>query len=500
MAVAARPSALPQALYRAAEVREIDRRAIREHGLSGYSLMCAAGEAAFSVLRARWPTSRRLVVVCGAGNNAGDGYVVARLARQSGWNVEVLYLRAPDALEDDALIAAREALMVGVNCQPFSNLRLTSDCVLVDALFGIGLQRPVKDEWAAVIQAINTYSDRVLALDVPSGLCPDRGTELGVAVRACATVSFIALKQGLCTGRGPDRCGTIHYADLGVPSEWYSDLPVSAWRYNGEDLERLLPRRPRDAHKGQFGHALIVGGDRGMVGAVRMAGEAAARCGAGLVSVATRTEHAPWLSLSRPEIMAHGVESATDLEPLLNKASVVAIGPGLGQDAWGKQLLDRVIDCDLPLVLDADALNLLAQHPRRRHNWVLTPHSGEAARLLKCKVAQIEGDRYRAVAELQRRYGGVVILKGTGSLLQVERSTPLVNCSGNPGMASGGMGDVLTGIIAALRAQGLEAAAATRVAMFVHGRAADVAARSGERGLLASDLFQPLRGLVNPCV
>jgi len=274
-------------------------------------------------------------------------------------------------------------------------------------------------------------------------------------------------------------------------------MTLSATPLTDDMLRAWLPPRPRASHKGDYGHVLVVGGDHGMAGAVRLAGEAAARVGSGLVSVATRLDHAAVIAAARPELMCHGVECARDLCVLLQRASVVAIGPGLGQSAWARELLAALLQTHSPLVVDADALNLLAQEPTRRDHWILTPHPGEAARLLDMTTGQIQADRLYAVQALQQRYGGVCVLKGAGSLVCASGSIAICE-AGNPGMASGGMGDVLTGIIAGLLAQGLSLVDAACAGVYIHAKAGDRAAQEGERGLLASDLMPHLRQLVNP--
>ena len=257
--------------------------------------------------------------------------------------------------------------------------------------------------------------------------------------------------------------------------------------------------RQRNAHKGEFGHVLIVGGDSGFIGAARMAAEAAARVGAGLVSVATRAAHAPIMSVMRPEIMAHGVETLNELMPLLKRANAVAIGPGLGQSDWARLLLGRVLECELPLVIDADALNLLATDRRFSAQWVLTPHPGEAARLLDADSRDIQADRYQSATRLQEQFKGPVVLKGNGTVVADTEGQLSVCQAGNPGMASGGMGDVLTGVIAGLIAQGLTLDIAAKLGVCLHATAADRAVEvAGERGLLATDLMPHLRMLVNP--
>lgn len=262
-----------------------------------------------------------------------------------------------------------------------------------------------------------------------------------------------------------------------------------------ENILKLLPKREKDASKGDFGHALIIGGDYGMAGAVRMAGEACARVGAGLTSVVSHEDHVASIITERPELMAHGEK---DLHDLLKKANVIAIGPGLGTGEWGQQLLATVLATDLPIIMDADALNLLAQQKTKIANWILTPHPGEASRLLACSIDDIQQDRTKAAKALQKTYGGVVVLKGAGTVVCGENHPIFINTTGNPGMASGGMGDVLTGVITGFVAQGLHLYDAACLGVYCHGKAGDLAAEKGERGLLATDVIAHLRDVVNP--
>lgn len=492
------PSFPEQPLYRAADVREADRRAIREHGIAGYELMGRAAAAALRALRAHWPRARRIRVICGAGNNAGDGYELARLACAAGLDARVAWLRDPDALHGDAAIAHSAASAAGVPLAAFDPGALADAELIVDALLGTGLDRPLEAEWAAAVTAIDVADRPVLSLDIPSGLHADTGAVLGCAVHADLTVTFIAPKLGLYTGAGPDHAGQVELADLDVPGAVFRDLPVPAWRLGAEDLPHWLPEpRPRSAHKGRFGHVLVVGGQPGMGGAARLSAEAAARCGAGLVTIATHPQHAAVLNLDRPELMCAGVAGAADLRPLLARATQVVVGPGLGRGDWARGLLAVLWDTGLPLAVDADALNLLAENPLRRDDWILTPHPGEAARLLGTTAAAVQADRPAAVAALQSRYGGVVVLKGAGTLIH-DGHCCRVCTAGNPGMASGGMGDVLAGVIAGVRAQGQDATAAATAGVLLHGLAGDAAARTGgERGLLAGDLLPEIRHLVN---
>ncbi len=489
---------LPRSLYTAEGVRRLDREAIDGCGIAGIALMERAGAAAFAVLRAEWPGARRLAVVCGAGNNGGDGYVVARLAHAAGLSVTVLECAERGRLEGDARNAAEAATAAGVVARAFDAAILPGHDVIVDALLGTGLAREVGGDLAHAIGAINASAIPVLAIDLPSGIEADTGRILGCAVVAAITVTFIGVKQGLLTGAGPDHCGALYFDDLGVPEAVYGAVPPSAERLEPARWSSWLRARPRSAHKGHFGHVLVVGGEAGYAGAVRMAAEAALRIGAGLVSLATRAAHAASVGMSRPEIMCHPLEDPCALGELLEKASVVAIGPGLGRSPWACTLFAHALDSGRPLCIDADGLQLLADDPLYREDWVLTPHPGEAARLLGVDAREVQANRFEAARALRRRYGGVVVVKGTGTLV-CDRAGRLALCdAGNPGMASGGMGDVLTGVIAGLIAQGLPLDEAAALGVCLHAMAGDRAARAGQRGTLAMDLMPHLRALVNP--
>lgn len=487
---------LPHSLYTANQTRELDRCTIERFGLPGFELMQQAGQAAFVLLCQRWPLARQIAVVCGSGNNGGDGVVLARLAHAQGLAVDLFMVGDVERLHGEAL-QAWQTLPEGLVAQPLPPV-LSGYDVIVDALLGTGLQGEVRQPWRAAIETINRAATPVLALDIPSGLDADSGTVLGVAVRAGVTISFIGLNQGLFTGDGPSMAGEVFFAGLGVPGEAYQCVIPTAERFRFADYQGLFAPRRRSAHKGDFGHVLVVGGDEGMAGACRLAAEAALRCGAGLVSVATRRVHAPMISAQRPEIMSRAVEQVEDLPSLLERATVLVIGPGLGQGSWGREMMSAICGVAKPAVIDADGLNLLAQSPVYREDWVLTPHPAEAARLLGSTTGRVQADRFVAVRQLQQRYGGAVVLKGAGSLVCDGGRSIGVSVEGNPGMASAGMGDVLSGVIGALLAQGMAVGQAARVGVALHAAAADRAAASGERGLLASDLMPCLRTLVNP--
>lgn len=491
-------SQLPADIYSVAGVREIDRSAIEDHGIPGYALMARAGAAAVRAALERFPDARRWQVVCGAGNNGGDGYVVARLAAQEGIVVSVIALVDPESLGGDAAKAYADFAAEGGIVMPWAGALDSEADLLVDAILGSGLEREVTGEFARAVAAINAPQAPVMSLDIPTGLHGDTGAVQGCAVRADMTVTFVGLKAGLFLGEASRYRGDLVFAGLDIPRDFHAHVTPVFSRIDDAQLRHWLPRRPRAAHKGDFGHVLVVGGGQGMPGAVRLCGEAALRGGAGLVSVATHPSHAALIAATRPEIMPHAVSGPDDLAPLLERADVVAFGPGLGQDDWAQSLHEALAADTRPCVWDADALNLLGCRPARHDKRIITPHPGEAARLLGVDTSSIQADRPAAVLGLAERYGGVAVLKGAGTLVRATDGLPAICTSGNPGMAVAGMGDVLTGLIAALLAQGVPLAAAAAVGVEAHARAGDRAARAGERGMLASDLLAELRAVLNP--
>jgi len=489
---------LPTSLYSAAQVRALDAHAIDTLGVPGYTLMKRAGEAALRYLRTRFPTAHSIAIVCGGGNNGGDGYVLARFAQAAGLTVSVLAAVPAEALKGDAKQAYLDFTASGGRVRPFAAALLLEGDVVVDALLGTGLAAAVRAEAAEVIRALNASERAIFALDVPSGLDSDRGVALGAAVRATGTVCFVALKTGLFVGDGPDFAGTIFFDDLEIAAPATDEFRPRLTRIVETEVARALPPRERAANKGSFGRVLIVGSGIGMPGATRLAGEACLRVGAGLVTVAVAPENVAAIAAGRPELICLPLANDHDLIDALARADVVAIGPGLGRSAWAQAALRRVFECDKPLVVDADALNLLAGARRKRADWILTPHPGEAARLLDLTADAVQQDRLAALGALVERYGGTVVLKGAGTLVETAGSIPGLCERGNPGMATPGAGDVLTGAIAGILAQCKDAALAARAGVWVHAMAGDSAARNGgQRGLVASDIAHELRTWVN---
>ena len=465
-----------------------------------YDLMEQAGAALDAHLQRHWPQLRLLWVCCGQGNNGGDGYVLARLAQARGVLVRLFALGPPKA-GSEAEQACRRWLAAGGKIHPFpaeSEFAAERPDLLVDALLGIGPESELGGAVVAWIDDINRRRLPVLAVDLPSGLHALTGASLGVAVRASQTLCLVGWKPGLLTGQGPELAGQLTLCTLGAEAGLDEPESPLLQRADYRRAQIWLTPRHRSAHKGDCGRLLLLGGGPGMPGAIRLAAEAALRSGAGLVKVVTWGAHQASLLAGRPELMCQeSPRSPTEQAALAAWASVRVLGPGLGLGAWSRSLWQQQLALPGPLVLDADGLNLLAESPCRRDDWILTPHPGEAARLLGCTVAEVEQDRLHSVRQLQQRYGGVVLLKGAGTLV-CDGELVLICQEGNPGMASGGMGDLLSGIIGALWAQGLPQAEAAWVGVCVHGEAGDLAADAGERGMLASDLLPFIRRLVNP--
>jgi ADP-dependent NAD(P)H-hydrate dehydratase / NAD(P)H-hydrate epimerase len=488
----------PSELYSAAQVRSLDAYAI-EHGTDGYTLMRRAGEAALRAIRSRWPTALRMVVVTGSGNNGGDGYVLARFAQAAGLSVVVLTAASAQRLRGDALRAYEDFRASGGRVLAYEPKLLAASDVIVDALLGTGLHAPVRPELAQAIEAINASGRPVFSLDLPSGLDADSGAVLGAAIGADCTISFVALKTGLFLGAGPDHAGRLIFDDLAiVPPDEARFRPLLLRLGEGE-IARALPRRRREANKGDFGRVLIVGGGVGMPGAMRLAGESCLRVGAGLVTVATAAGNVNAIAAGRPELIVHGIDDATALAPLLESAQVVAIGPGLGQSSWASALLEATLSCGKPLIIDADALNLLAKSGRAAPGGsVLTPHPGEAARLLGSQASAIQSDRLSALRQLQQRHPeSVVVLKGAGTLIGAEGRIPGICERGNAAMAAPGMGDVLTGAIAGILAQCRDPWHAACAGVLAHALAGDDLARERSRGILALELAEALSRWVN---
>lgn len=469
-------------LYDKKSIVAIEQLALTNFNISSIYLAEKAVAACIDQLLKNFPTAKKIAVFCGMGNNANDGLKIAAKLQSMGLLVQII--KALDWTKD---------------------LQLDAD-VIVDALFGIGINRNITGVWEQIINQINNSRIPVLSVDIPSGLDPDTGQVLGVAVKARITITFIGLKKGLFTGKGREYSGEIKFNNLGLPLEAYDNVICNAVRLTDNDFNNILPKRLAFAHKGNFGKLLILGGKDGMQGAAWLSGMAALRAGSGIVYVLSNSHEQATFNNLCPEIQWHNFSEIKQLKELLSKSTVVLLGPGLGNDKYSKIFFDEVMQTDLPLILDADGLNILSEkfnnNFKIRKNWVLTPHVAEAAKLLKTDVATVDADRFAAVEELSRKFKATVILKGSGTLIkfyQKDREhSPVYLCDlGNPGMATAGMGDILAGIVAALIAQKLNLKNASTLGVFVHALAGDLAAKNGQIGMLASDLLWFIRKIIN---
>jgi hydroxyethylthiazole kinase-like uncharacterized protein yjeF len=491
-------------LYTAAQVRGIDHRAIHELGIAGYELMCRAGEAVVKAACEAFPSAERWLILCGPGNNGGDGYVVARLAAASGIDVDVCSLIDVRQLKGDAARAYADWFETGGELLPWPMPAKVSYDLALDALLGTGIDREVKGEFRAAIQWLNQLECPRLAIDIASGLNADTGCVMGCAVNADASVSFVGRKRGMYTADGPDHCGPVTFDSLGVPALAAQGFEKEAGiLLSSGCLTEFVKPRLKNSHKGHFGHVFAVGGHRGMSGAIRLCGEAALRSGAGLVTLVTDSAHASILNLDRPELMIRAIEDDRECLPTLGAGDVIALGPGLGTDDWSESVFEQSLHAAESMVVDADALNLLARRSAEtalnRERWILTPHPAEAARLLQCETGEIQRDRVAAATRLARRYQAVVVLKGCGSVVAAPSGDYAICPLGNPGLASAGSGDVLTGIIAALLAQRLDCFEAACAGVTAHAMSADFAAEDvGQMSLIAGDIIDYLPEVFRP--
>jgi len=476
-------------LLNSAQSRALDQHVITA-GTSGFELMTRAADALFQVIQKESPRAKSFVVFTGAGDNAGDGYLLASMLHAAQETVRVVQLKPGDDLQGEARAACEKAQLAGVPMGSWDQAADIDEDVVVDALLGTGASRPPEGDWAEAIRQINASSATVYAVDVPTGLMADTGGASEATVQADHTVSFIARKRGLSTGDGPDYSGEQHFDALGMQEDSLS-FPSEelAEKLQWDECSARLPTRRLNTHKGEHGHVWVIGGSPGFAGAAELCARAALRCGVGRVSQAGPTE----TFVGWPEVMRHAVTGRRDLRQMLQHNDILAVGPGLGRSDWAREMLAAVLEFPNPLILDADALRLLAAEPSQREDWVLTPHPGEAAALLDISTKEVQQDRFLAARTLQQRYGGTVVLKGCGSLIDNGKD-PVGACAhGHSGMATAGMGDVLTGIIAALMGQGLSSYDAVCIGVCLHGVAAEDAAQDGWRGMTAGDLLPHLR-------
>ena len=494
----ANPSALAP-VYRVGELREIEATA------AGLPLMERAGAAAAEVARGMaGERGGSVLVLAGPGNNGGDALVVARILRAAFFDVAVVLRGDAAKLPADAAAAHRAFVAAGGATVSDYPERFNGS-LLVDGLFGIGLARPLAAADAALVERANASGVPILALDIPSGINAETGVAMGAAIRARATATFIALKPGLLTGEAIDFCGELSVHALGLDPE--ATTPAHGHRLDWKTLAATLPpvlaRRTRNVHKGTFGTLGILGGAEGMTGAPLLAGRAALHAGAGKVLVGFVDDAHPAIDWGQPELMLRRAADVVDAAP-----DALVCGPGLGTRQTSKTIVAQAVASASPLVLDADALNAIAADSTlsaavatRRAPTVATPHPAEAARLLGTTVADIQKDRLAAAQAIAAKLNAAVVVKGAGSVLAYPDGNWDINASGNPALSSAGTGDVLSGFVGAMLAQRIDAVAALRIAVCVHGAAADacIAAGAGPLGLVAGELIPMARRLLNAC-
>ena len=482
--------------YSSQQVKDHEGSAIRECGENLYKLMQRAGESAFR----SWQSfnAQQTLVLVGNGNNAGDGYEVAKLIMKADRHVVVCAVNSDKTLNGDAQKARQNWIESGGEVSDFSH-ELVNDCdVIIDALLGTGLENNVRDSFVEIINAANQSGKPILSIDVPSGINADTGRPQGTAIQATKTITFVGIKQGLTTAAGKQYVGELLFDDLGIAQQ-FMKLAIPSARIININSFQALASRDISSHKGSHGKLLCIGGNKGTSGAIRLSSEAALRAGAGMVKVYTHETSIVPVSQGRPELMI----TSHDLESALEWATCVIIGPGLGQDDWAKEAFNKVLQyCNinnLPLVMDADALNLLAKQSSfsELNNCILTPHPAEASRLLGLSTSDIESNRFWHTRQCAINYKATCILKGAGTI--IDNSEDAWVCEdGNPALAVGGSGDVLTGVIGALLAQGLSSDEAACYGVTLHAKAGDMASnKDGQRGMLASDLFDYVRALIN---
>ncbi|RDV83254.1 NAD(P)H-hydrate dehydratase [Ammonifex thiophilus] len=505
-------------LVTAAEMREIDRRAMEEYGIPSIVLMENAGRWVAQVVASRLGrvAGKRVVVLCGRGNNGGDGLVAARHLWQQGAQVKVFLAAEPESLRGDALTNATIWRRLGQDFYPLLSptgpqafkLAIARADAVIDALYGTGFRGELPPEIRPVVEALNASGRFVVAVDIPSGLEADTGQVRGVAVVAHVTVTFGLPKLGLVLEPGVRYVGELLVADISLPLPLIAGNGPGRYYLTGEMVRSWLPSRPPTAHKGNFGHVLVVGGSRGMIGAACLTAAAAMRAGAGLVTLAVPRSWQEIAAAKLTEVMTLGLPETPEgqlscaawesLKPLLPRFTVCALGPGLGRHPETVELVKRMVaEIDLPLVLDADGINAFAGEAhllkRRSSPLILTPHPGEMARLLGVKAAELADKRVEVAERAAREWEAVVVLKGARTVVAAPDGYTGINSTGNPGMATGGTGDVLTGVIAALWAQGLDPFRAAAAGVYLHGLAGDLAAEEkGEAGLVAGDLLEKL--------
>ncbi|WWP01696.1 MAG: bifunctional ADP-dependent NAD(P)H-hydrate dehydratase/NAD(P)H-hydrate epimerase [Candidatus Dasytiphilus stammeri] len=488
---------LPYSIWTVRDTQQIEKEYLENNqGLTQFNLMERAGKAAFDYIYHSYPQAKKWLVLCGPGNNGGDGYIVASLAQAAGIEITLLS-SCTNSSPKEAQKSRHQWLSSGGKISPHDIDWPNNLDIIIDGLLGNQLNRVPSYPYNMLINKANQSDLPIVSLDIPSGLSAETGATPGDVIKAAHTITFITLKPGLFTGKARKYVGKIHYDSLGI-DEFLKNKEASIKRMDANCLPILLPPRCPISHKREHGRLLIIGGEIGTAGAVRLAGEAALRTGSGLVKILTKKFNIIPILSNRPELMVDELRIDT-LDYSLNWADIIVVGPGLGQKNWGQKALSIIQKSTKPMLWDADALIMLSEKPDQRHNRIITPHPGEAAKLLNISIAEIESNRLDAAKSLANKYGGIVVLKGAGTIIASYQGDLVIADVGNAGMASGGMGDVLSGIIGSLLGQQLSYYQAACAGCIIHGAAADLlASQLGMCGILASDIFSQIHLLMNP--
>ena len=473
---------MDQNVFTAVETQKIEQFCIETLSITEYDLMLRAGKALINYINQVFPNKKVMQIICGSGNNGGDGYTVARLLLSDGKQVSCYEGKEPT--QESAKKARNELIASGLNPQSFTALMIQKDALIIDALLGIGCDKPVQGIYLDIINQINESGESILSADIPSGLCADSGKPRGSCVKQAHVLSFITKKLGTVIGDSAQIINKLTIDKLDIPEKIINQIRSVYHVMNKSVLDPVIKKRANDAYKNQFGHILLVGGDSGYGGAIILAARAASQSGVGLVSVYTKKDHKEPLLTHCPDCMIHDEES--DLKALIHKATAIVVGPGLGLGKWSEKCLKIIIESAKPIICDADAITLLARDAvfPKKDNLIITPHEGEAKRL----IGEDHENRYAMVTALVKKTAATVILKGQNTLIKKEDDT-FICTKGNPGLATAGTGDVLAGMIGGFLAQGHSELIASKAGVYLHAICGDACSEAySERSMIASDL------------
>ncbi|WWP02701.1 MAG: NAD(P)H-hydrate dehydratase [Candidatus Dasytiphilus stammeri] len=493
---------LPSIVLTVEQIKILEKEYIKSIGITLFDIMQRAGRAAFNIIKRLYPQTKYWLILCGNGNNGGDGYIIGSLAQIYGINVWLLTIENEKKISIERTLAKKMWLTLGGKVHPF-NGKLPGDNIdlIIDCLLGTGLNKAPGYPYNKIIINANQYHAPIIGIDVPSGLLADTGATPGVAIKAVHTITFISLKPGLLTGQARKYVGQLHYHSLEMDlwlNKRYHHSSIKRIEYNINHIKKKIISRSPISHKGKHGKLLLIGGDIGMAGAIILAGEAALRTGTGLVKILTHKYNILPILSARPELIVQEF-TIKKFDFYLNWSNTIIIGPGLGQEKWAKDACQKLKISKKNMLWDADALTNLAKDPNKCNNRIITPHPGEAARLLNLSIKEIENNRVQTAKILAKKYGGVVVLKGAGTIIASYKGQLTIADVGNVGLASAGMGDILSGIIGSFIGDNFSLYESACLGCVIHGKAADYLAKKyGTRGILARDILSVIYKFLTP--